>query len=83
MGLRWWKTCAGWFEYPVETRINCWVCEMDGGPYVVFYLFGWIYVWLEGCVTGLPDCGLGCGYDLAYGSVWWMALGGGFTLFVP
>ena len=21
------------------------------------------------CVTGLPECGLGCGYDLAYGSV--------------
>jgi len=20
------------------------------------------------CVTGLPECGLGCGYDLAYGS---------------
>jgi len=35
------------------------------------------------CVTGLPECGLGCGYDLAYGSVWWMAVGGGFTLFVP
>jgi len=29
----------------------------------------WIYVWLEGCVTGLPVCGLGCGYDLACGSV--------------
>ena len=22
------------------------------------------------CVTGLPECGLGSGYDLAYGSVW-------------
>jgi len=21
------------------------------------------------CVTGLPECGLGCGYDLACGSV--------------
>jgi len=41
-------------------------CEMDGGPCVVF---GWIYVWLEGCVTGLPECGFGCGYDLACGSV--------------
>jgi len=30
---------------------------------VLFY-FSWIYVWLEGCVTGLPDCELGCGYDL-------------------
>jgi len=34
-------------------------------------------------VTGLPDCGLGCGYDLACYSVWRMAMGGGFTLFVP
>ena len=53
---------------------------MDGGPCVVIC---WIYVWEEGCVTGLPECGLGCGYDLVYGSVWWMAMGGGFTLFVP
>jgi len=44
---------------------------------------GWIYVCLEGCVTGLPECGLGCGYDLAYGSVRRMAMGGGFTLIVP
>jgi len=29
----------------------------------------WIYVWMEGCVTGLPECGLGCGYDPAHGSV--------------
>ena len=57
-------------------------CEMDGGPCVVICDV-WIYVWLEGCVTGLPDCWFGCGYDLAYGSVWWMAMGGGFTLFVP
>jgi len=21
------------------------------------------------CMTGLPECGLGCGYDLAYGGV--------------
>jgi len=34
-------------------------------------------------VTGLPECGLGYGYDLACGSVWWMAMGGGFALFVP
>jgi len=34
-------------------------------------------------VTGLPECGLGCGYGLAYGSVGWMAMGGGFILFVP
>jgi len=26
------------------------------------------YVWLEGCVTGLPGCEPGCGYDLACGS---------------
>jgi len=39
---------------------------MDGGPCVVF---DWIYVWVEGCVTGLPECGLGCGYDLADGCV--------------
>jgi len=25
--------------------------------------------WEEGCETGLPECRLGCGYDLAYGSV--------------
>jgi len=31
-------------------------------------LFGFMF-WLEGCVTGLPECGLGCGYDLAYGCV--------------
>ena len=41
-------------------------CEIDGGLCVVIY---WIYVWLEGCATGLPGCGPGCGYDLAYGSV--------------
>jgi len=41
---------------------------MDGGPFVVIYSI-WIYVWMEGCVTGLPVCGLGCGYDLACGSV--------------
>jgi len=35
------------------------------------------------CVTGLPECGLGCSYDLAYGSVWWMAMGGGCILFIP
>jgi len=46
-------------------------------------IFFWICVWVEGCVTGLPECGLGCGYDLACGSVWRMAMGGGFTLFVP
>ena len=40
---------------------------MDGGPYVVICR---IYVfWLEGCVTGLPECGLGRSYDLACGSV--------------
>jgi len=32
-------------------------------------IFDWICVWLEGCVTGLPECGLGCGYGLAHGSV--------------
>ena len=41
-------------------------CEMDGGPCIVIY---WIYVWLEGCVTGLLECGIGCGYDPSYGSV--------------
>ena len=41
-------------------------CEMDGGPCVVTC---WIYVWLEECVNGLPECGLGCSYDLAYGCV--------------
>jgi len=41
---------------------------MDGGPWVVFCVLIF-YVWLEGYVTGLPECGLGCGYDLAYGSV--------------
>jgi len=46
-------------------------------------VFSWIYVWLEGCVTGLPGYWLGCGYDLVYGCVSWMAVGGGFTLFVP
>ena len=34
-------------------------------------------------MTGLPDCELGSGYDPAYGCVWWMAMGGGFTLFIP
>ena len=34
-------------------------------------------------MTGLPGCELGCGYDHAYGSVWRMAMGGGFALFVP
>jgi len=58
------------------------ICEMDGGPCVVILLFVFMF-WLEGCVTGLPGCGLGCGYDLACGCVWWMAMGGGFTLFVP
>ena len=53
----------------METRINCWVCEMDGGPYVVsICLIGFMF-WLEGCVTGLPECELGCGYGLVCGSV--------------
>ena len=34
-------------------------------------------------MTSLLECGLGCGYDFAYGSIWWTAMGGGFTLFVP
>jgi len=54
--------------------------EMDGDPCVVIC---WFYIWLEGCVTGLLECWLGCGYGLADGCVWWMAMGGGFTLFVP
>jgi len=40
-------------------------CEIDGGLWVMIV---WIYVWLEGCVTGLPECGLGYGYNLACGS---------------
>jgi len=31
-------------------------------------LLGFMFL-VEGCVTGLPECGLGCGYDLACGSV--------------
>jgi len=44
------------------------VCEMDGGPCVVICYLDLCF-WLEGCVTGLPECGLGCGYNLDYGSV--------------
>jgi len=29
----------------VETRIDCWVCEMDGGPYGLII---WIYVFVGG-----------------------------------
>jgi len=66
---RWWSPCPAYgVGGGVETRIVWLVCEMDGGPYVVIFDI-WIYVWLEGCVTGLPECGLGCGYDLACGSV--------------
>jgi len=32
------------------------------------------------CVTSLLECGLGCGNNLAFSSVRWMAMGGGFTL---
>jgi len=35
------------------------------------------------CVTCLRECGLGCGYHLAYSSLWWIAMGGGFTLSYP
>jgi len=42
--------------------------EMDSGPWLLIFWI-WIYVWLKGYVTGLPECGLGCGYDLAYGCV--------------
>ena len=31
--------------------------------------FDWIYVWLEGCVTGLPEFWPGGGYHLAGGCV--------------
>ena len=35
------------------------------------------------CVTGVPECGLACSYDLTCSSVWRMAMGGRFALFVP
>ena len=67
-----WKWCGD-----ADSRMGC---EMDGGPCVVIRL---VYVCLEGCVTGLPGCWLGCGYDLAYSSGWWIAMGGGFALLYP
>ena len=73
----WRPTGLGWDGYGVETRIVCWAARWM----VVHVLcFDWIYVWLEGCVTGLPDCWPGCGYDLADRSVGWMAMGGGFLI---
>jgi len=35
------------------------------------------------CLTCLSECWLGCRYNRAYGTVWWIAMGGGFILFVP
>ena len=51
----------------METRIECWDARWMAVH--VCCVFDWICVWLEGCVTGLPECELGCGYDLGYGSV--------------
>jgi len=47
-------------------RIGCWAAGWMAVH--VFCLIGFMF-WLEGCATGLQECGLGCGYDPAYGSV--------------
>jgi len=67
MDRGWWSPCLAYgVGSGVETRIVCWAARWM----VVHVLcFHWIYIWLEGCVTGLPESGFGCGYGLAHGSV--------------